>query len=214
MSINFLRNYFAKRKTEDFTPATSSIAEQDRLESRDAITKFLFIEHPPEPVDLCFVLGCPTPTNMDPAIELHAQGNTPKIMISGHGPSPQPVSEAVIFRDYAIERGVPESAFLLETAATNTLENFTLSVPIVEQHLGWDRIQTVALVTKPFHARRALMTARKHWPAHVRFILQPSHHPDDPPADTWWQTESGRAFVLRELVAIGTYAQKGDIGDI
>lgn len=181
-------------------------------ESRDAITRFLFVEHPPQPVDLCFVLGCPTPTNMDPAINLHARGWAPLIMISGHGPSQQAEPEAVKFCNYGMARGVPKAAMILETEATNTMENFTFSAPIIAREIGWDRIRNVAIVCKPFHARRALMTARQHWPAHLRYIVQPSQRPDDPPASTWWQTESGRAFVLRELVAIGTYAQKGDIG--
>jgi hypothetical protein len=41
------------------------------LESRSAITSFLFLNDPPAPVDFCFVLGCPTATNMDPAIALY-----------------------------------------------------------------------------------------------------------------------------------------------
>lgn len=183
------------------------------LESRAAITQFLFVEDPPEPVDLCFVLGCPTPTNMDTAIALHARGLAPVIMISGHGPAPQPVSEAIQFRDYALARGVPGAAIMLETESTNTRENFAFSAPIIDKQIGWDRIRSVALVTKPYHARRALMTARHHWPAHLRLVMQPSQRPDDLPATTWWQTEGGRAHVMRELIAIGTYAQQGDIGD-
>lgn len=182
------------------------------LESRSAITQFLFVEDPPEPVDLCFVLGCPTPTNMDKAIELYARGLAPVIMISGHGPAPQSVPEAVQFRDYALARGVPEAAILLETESTNTRENFVLSGPIIEAQIGWNRIRRVALVSKPYHARRALMTARCHWPAHLRLVMQPSQRHDDLPAETWWQTEAGRAHVMRELIAIGTYAQQGDIG--
>ncbi len=184
----------------------------DCLESRAAITQFLFVEDPPEPVDLCFVLGCPTPTNMDAAIALHARGLAPLIMISGHGPAPQPVPEAVLFRDYAIARGVPEAAIMLETESTNTRENFAFSAAIIERQIGWADIRSVALVTKPYHARRAIMTARRYWPSHLRLVMRPSQQADDVPADTWWQTESGRAYVMRELIAIGTYAQKGDIG--
>lgn len=190
-----------------------SAEDSPSIESRDAITRFLFVEDAPEAVDLCFVLGCPTPTNMDPAIALHKRGFTPLIMAAGHGPAPQAVPEAVQFREYAVKRGVPEDAIMVETSSTNTRENFTLSAPIIEKKIGWDRIRSVALVTKPFHTRRALMTARHHWPAHLRYIMQPTQEPTDFPAATWWQTDIGRAFVMRELVAIGTYAQQGDIGD-
>jgi hypothetical protein len=184
----------------------------DFFESRDAITAFLFVNDPPAPVDLCFVLGCPTPTNMDPAIALYHRGFTRRILISGHGPSAQAIPEAEQFKTYAIARGVPENAMLLETAATNTRENFTLSSPIIAGRYGWQNIQSVAIVCKPFHARRAIMTARAHWPAHVKLQSRPSEAPDDPPATTWWQTEAGRNYVLRELQAIGTYALQGDLG--
>lgn len=196
-----------------FARTVPHATDPDSPVSRAAITQFLFVEDPPQPVDLCFVLGCPTPTNMDPAIALHARGFAPLVMVSGHGPTPQTTPEAIHFRDYAVTRGVPETAILLETESTNTRENFAFSAPLIEARIGWSRIRRVAVVTKPYHARRALMTARRHWPAHVQLVMQPSRHPDDPPAATWWQTESGRSFVLRELVAIGTYAQRGDIGD-
>lgn len=184
----------------------------DPIASRDAITRFLFVEDEAAPVDLCFVLGCPTPSNMDPAIALHAGGLAPLILISGHGPAPQPVPESVLFRDYAMARGVPEAAMLLETEATNTKENFTLSAPLIAGRLGWERIRRVALVAKPYHMRRAIMTARRHWPAHLALIAQPSREADDFLASNWWQTPVGREFVLRELRAIGTYGLQDDIG--
>lgn len=211
--IRRLRARLTRSGSMDTKRGASSQPDPGVPESRGAITQFLFIQHPPEPVDLCFVLGCPTPTNMDPAIALQACGWAPAIMISGHGPAPQAVPEAIRFRDYALARGVPEAAIMVETEATNTRENFTFSAPIIEREIGWEHIRSVALVSKPYHARRALMTARRHWPEHLRFIMQPSQQPDDPPAETWWQTEGGRTHVLRELIAIGTYAQKGDIGD-
>ncbi|MBS7812216.1 YdcF family protein [Roseococcus pinisoli] len=205
-----LRAYLPRTKPAE--AGQSAPSDPNLLASREAITRFLFVEDLPEPVDLCFVLGCPTPTNMDPAIALHARGFAPVIMVCGHGPAPQPVPEAVLFRDYAVARGVPESAILLETESTNTRENFVFSASIIEQRIGWDRIRRVAIVSKPYHARRALMTARRHWPAHLRLVMQPSQEPDDFLATTWWETEGGQAYVLRELSAIGTYAQKGDIG--
>jgi hypothetical protein len=192
--------------------AAASGADESFLESRAAITQFLFLQDPPAPVDLCFVLGCPTPTNMQPAVDLFRDGLTPWIVVSGHGPTPQSVPESETFRDYAVERGVPADVIILESAATNTLENFTFSHPIIEQRFGWAGIRRVAIVAKPYHMRRAVMTARQQWPAHLRLLARPSYHPDDPPAETWWQTTSGRRFVLAELRAIGTYALEGHIG--
>jgi hypothetical protein len=182
------------------------------LESRDAITRFLFLEDEPQQVDLCLVLGSPSISSVVPAIDLFKRGFTPRILISGHGPSPDSAPEWRLYRDYAIGQGVPAAAILVEEKATNTLENFTLSARVIEAEIGWSRVNSVAIAAKPFHMRRALMTARANWPAHVRFVMRPSNAPDDPPAATWWQTESGRGYVLSELRAIGTYALAGHIG--
>lgn len=182
------------------------------LDSRDAITRFLFVADPPAPVDLCFVLGCPTPTNMDPAVALYTRGFAPVIMISGHGPVPGPVAESERFRDYGLARGIPPEAMVLERRATNTKENFVFSAPIIAERFGWARIRRVALVAKPYHMRRAIMTARRHWPAHLHFVAQPSLEADDVQPETWWQTPVGRDYVLRELRAIGAYALQDDLG--
>jgi hypothetical protein len=182
------------------------------FETREAITRFLFLKDEPAPADLCFVLGSPTPSSMVPAVDLYRRGLTPKILISGHGPAPANEPECDLYKAYAMERGVPEQAILLERKASNTLENFVFSKAVIEQQIGWHTLKCVAIAAKPFHMRRALMTARRHWPAHLRYLMLPSNAPDDPPADTWWQTEHGRRFVFSELRAIAAYALEGHIG--
>jgi uncharacterized SAM-binding protein YcdF (DUF218 family) len=97
---------------------------------------------------------------MDPAIELYEKHFTPKILISGFGRCHTELPEYELFRRYARDKGIPESALLVEPKATNTLENFTFSREIIEAEFGWENLRRVALVTKPFHMRRAVMTAR------------------------------------------------------
>ena len=180
--------------------------------SREAMTRFLFVRDEPAPVDLCLVLGSPTLSSMDPAIDLYHRGYAPTLLISGLGPTPGQVPESEVYREYAVSRGVPSEAILTEDRATNTRENFSFSAAIIEERFGWDAVRTVAVCGKPFHMRRALMTARRQWPGHVRLLMLPSSAPDDPPADTWWRTEAGRQFVLAELRAIAVYGLSGDIG--
>jgi uncharacterized SAM-binding protein YcdF (DUF218 family) len=209
------------------------------FECRDALTKFLFVRNEPSPVDLCFVLGCPAVSNMQPAVDLYSRGLTKRILISGYGPlpaqdkryalarrvrgltkkilgsgyrMPRQEPECELFKRYALARGVPKAAIFLERRATNTLENFVFSCPIIEAEFGWHNIARVAIATQPFHMRRVLMTARMHWPSHLSFIMLPSDGPGDITSDSWWKTEAARRHVLAELRAIGTYGLKGDIG--
>jgi uncharacterized SAM-binding protein YcdF (DUF218 family) len=187
----------------------------DVLASRAAITEFLFVSDRPAAVDFAFVLGSPTLSSIEPAIDLYARGLAPRIVISGHGPrtatEPPERPEAEIYKAYAIERGVRAEDIIIETTATNTLENFQFTLPVIERQIGWDTIHAVSISGKPFHMRRALMTARAQWPKHLKLLMLPSNHPDDPPAATWWQTDAGRNFVLAELRAIGTYGSQGDL---
>ena len=191
-------------------------ANNNLMGSLDAITKFLFIKDAPAKVDFAFVLGSPTLSSVEPAIELYLSHKTSWIVISGHGPVLQDnmLTEAELYRNYAIARGVPESQILIETRATNTRENFVFAGVSIEAQFGWKNVHRVSISGKPFHMRRALMTARAHWPRHLALIMLPSEHRDDSPAETWWQTEGGCRFVMRELQAIGTYALTGDIAII
>ena len=182
------------------------------FETREALTRFLFLKDEPAVVDLCFVLGSPTALSMQPAVELYRNGLAPRILISGRGPRPDQEPECEIYKTFALEKGVPEAAILLERQASNTLENFAFSRPIIEKEIGWENVKAVAIVGKPFHMRRALMTAREQWPAHLKFVMQPSTDPIDMPADIWWRSEAGRRYVLTELRAIGTYALQDHIG--
>ena len=180
------------------------------MDSRQAITEFLFLRDEPGKVDLCFVLGSRYPETMDNAIKLWKQGLTARILISGHGPEEDQAKEADIFATYALSAGVPEEALIIEREARNTRDNFVFSKPLVSD---WDTVQTVAIVGKPYHMRRALMTARKHWPVHIRYVMLPSNLKQDLKATDWWQSEWGRFRIMDELRRIGGYAISGDLGD-
>lgn len=186
------------------------------MDSRDAITRFLYIADKPTEVDFAFVLGSPTISSMEPAIDLYKSGKTSWIVISGHGPHLQTgaPTEAEIYKNYAIDKGVPAAQILIETQATNTKENFLFVRDIVEAQFGWKNVSKISISGKPFHMRRAQMTANATWPKHIELVMLPSNHSDDSPSETWWQTESGYQYVMRELQAIGTYALTGDISII
>jgi uncharacterized SAM-binding protein YcdF (DUF218 family) len=188
--------------------------EDTFYQSRDAITSFLFIEDPPERVDFCFVMGSPSITTIFPAIDLYHQGFAPKLVISGRGPGIEAEPEWLAYSNMAIKHAVPPSAIHVEKEARNTLENFVFSSHVIATEIGWNNVTSVAIAAKPFHMRRVQMTARRHWPGHIRLIMRPSYAEDEPSALDWWKTESGRRFVFGELRAIGNYALMDKIGGV
>lgn len=192
--------------------ASGAVPSPDLLASREAITRFLFVRDEPVAVDFCLVLGSATLSSLEPALDLYRRGLTSCLLISGHGPAPDQTPEWRIYRDHAVAQGVPPGAILIEPHATNTKENFALSYPIVADHFGWGAVRKVAIAGKPYHMRRALMTARRQWPDPVDLVMLPCDDPDDPSAEDWWLTESGHHWVFREIAAIAKYALAGDIG--
>lgn len=187
--------------------------ENSRLKTRDAITRFLFLRDDPGPVDLCLVLGNLTVTSMDPAIDLYHQGLTPALVISGRGPDDPREPEYRLFAEYARQKGVPAEVLHLEKEARNTRENFQNSAVLIERQFGWRQIRSAAIVGKPYHMRRALMTARRWWPEHVDLSMLPSRCETDLQPHNWWETTRGHTRVMAEIERIGRYAIKGDLRD-
>ncbi len=179
--------------------------------TQQAISDFLFLRDEPAPVDLCVVLGSRYAETMDGAIDLWHRGWTPRILITGHGPKEDQEKEADLFREYALQNNVPEKIILMEREARHTRDNFERSAPIIESEMGWESVRTVAIIGKPYHMRRALMTARRFWPEHIRFLMLPSNLPQDMKADNWWESDWGRTRIMDELRRIGEYGVKGDL---
>jgi hypothetical protein len=143
---------------------------------------------------------------MDPAIALYRNGLTERIVITGRGPEGSAEPEWQIYKNYALAQDVPESVILIEPNATNTRENLLFSAALIDREIGLSRLSTVAVIAKPVHSRRALMTARRVFPAQIRLTVLSPSDPDDVQAASWWQTQRGRQRVFQELKRIGEYA--------
>lgn len=100
------------------------------------------------------------------AAELYLAGVVPRLLFTGsNSPTTRvsmPRGEAVHYREYAVELGVPESVVLVEPKATNTGENITFARALLAAE-GVE-VTSVVLVSKPYEERRAYATARKLWP--------------------------------------------------
>jgi uncharacterized SAM-binding protein YcdF (DUF218 family) len=100
------------------------------------------------------------------AVELFRGGLFPRLVFTGGNPPASadslPRGEAVHYGEYAVAHGVPPEALLLETRATNTLENVAFSRDLLATH-GL-RPRSVLVMSRPYQRRRAYATCRKVWP--------------------------------------------------
>lgn len=105
--------------------------------------------------------GRPSPVlraRLDHAIGLFAQGIAPRVVLTGGVADGDTASEAAVSRLYVLAAGVPDSAILLENEGRTTGQ----SLLRVARLLDARRLETVVLVSDPFHVRRAGRIARRH----------------------------------------------------
>jgi uncharacterized SAM-binding protein YcdF (DUF218 family) len=100
------------------------------------------------------------------AVDLFHKGMFPHLVFTGAN-SPTtvdefPNGEAVHYREYAIENGVPAESVMVETHATNTAENIRFARAVLAEHDV--RPRSVILMSRPYQQRRAFATCRKVWP--------------------------------------------------
>lgn len=104
--------------------------------------------------------GKPSPVlkaRVDHAVQLWRQGLAPIVVMTGGRGEGDTTSEAAVERRYAISKGVPPSAILVEGASRSTSE----TLRNVASMLTADR-REVILVSDPFHMFRLALLARRY----------------------------------------------------
>lgn len=165
---------------------------------------------PTAPVDFILALGSHDPRVAEEAAHAWLANLAPWLITSGGsgkvttGLWSKP--EALVFRDIAVERGVDPDRILVETQATNTGENITLSREVMLAH-GVPTNSGI-MVTKPYMKRRALATAQKQWPEVDWFVSAPDTTMDDYPTNDV-PLERMLNLMVGDLQRMDVYAEKG-----
>lgn len=106
-------------------------------------------------------VGRPSPVlraRVDHAVALWKRGLAPTLILTGGTGAGDTVSEAAVARKYAMSKGVPDRAIVLEINGRTTSESVRAVARIME-----DREQhSVILVSDPFHMLRLSILARRH----------------------------------------------------
>jgi uncharacterized SAM-binding protein YcdF (DUF218 family) len=106
-------------------------------------------------------VGRPSPVlraRLDHAIALWRRNLAPTMIVTGGTGTGDTTSEAAVSQRYAIQRGVPRSAILMETEGRTTSE----SMEGVAALMGPRNRRDVLLVSDPFHMLRLTILARRH----------------------------------------------------
>ncbi|RFU39757.1 YdcF family protein [Actinomadura logoneensis] len=98
--------------------------------------------------------------------ELYHRGMFPLVVFTGaNAPTTVerfPRGEAVHYREYAIELGVPDEVILVEPEARNTGQNIKFTRKLLAD-VG-AKARSAVLISRPYQQRRIYATAKKLWP--------------------------------------------------
>ncbi|XP_050395391.1 uncharacterized protein SCO4629 [Patella vulgata] len=147
---------FREKKTRDSTII---------MQAAQTIWNYMQLGHELHKSDVILVLGNNDLRTAEYAADLFNKGLADWLLFSGKEGSltkgKWKSTEAEIFRDVAINRGVPDEKIILETRATNTGENIRYSYNKLHS-LGINPTRII-LVQTPYMERRSYATFKKQW---------------------------------------------------
>lgn len=176
------------------------------------ITSYLDATTPlPPKVDLIFIPGTRLRVPADMAAELYAGGLAPYIVVTG-GENRAGVPEARTHFAILTNAGVSAEQVIVEDRSTNTLENVTFALPLIEAKMPLASLTTILVICKWMHSRRVLMTLKRHFPRGIRYYAH-TYEPEGITRNNWHRHPQG-AKVLKNWERIPQYLEWRHIEEI
>lgn len=141
------------------------------------IWDYMLMHHELKKSDVIFVLGNRDTRVADRAAELYLQGLAPVILFAGSGSIHNHKvgreafvgsTEAEVFANIAVSKGVPKEAIIIENESQNTGQNYEFAIKkLAERGINPQRM---ILVQKPYMERRTYATG-KIWLPNVELLV-------------------------------------------
>lgn len=179
------------------------------------ITAYLDATTPlPLHVDLAFVFGTRLLTPAQIALDLYRQQRASYLVLTGGNNRHTGQNEANAYYSLLTRMGIPPDKIILENCSTNTFENVTFALPLIEQTLPLASVNSVLAICKWMHSRRALMTLKRHFPTGIRYYAY-TYEPEGITHENWHLDPSNEtANVLKNWERIPQYLEWGHITEI
>jgi len=142
------------------------------------------------------ISGGETEERVQEGVRLFQDEWAPLIIVSGAARD-EGVSNAIMMKQMAVNLGVAVSNIIVEEEAQTTLENAKYVADIVKSK----NIDSIILVTSPYHQRRAYLNFRYFLGSDFKII---NHSAEDSAwrKNGWWNSSWGRHLTLIELQKI------------
>jgi uncharacterized SAM-binding protein YcdF (DUF218 family) len=168
----------------------------------DEPARFRIARDPPRVTDAVLVLaGDPDYERTRTAVGLVRAGEARLLILTGGEPGPGDSAESL--RQVALDLGVPPEVIRMEQVSRSTHESMLAVRPILQE----EGVRTLAVVTSPYHQRRAAWTARRALPG-IEIVSRPADPSFWRPAG-WWKTRFSRRIVVGEYAKLAYYMLRG-----
>ncbi len=166
----------------------------------DAVYDYLSEEDEPEPANIIMVFGAKTPARISKAVELYKSGLAPIICISGGHPfygTDKATTEAEIYKQYATQNGVPETAIIIEDKSITIPDNVWRTLSLLEAKN--EMPTSIILVNSPYVQRRGWAQFRKYTSDSTKFFRVNSATIDTYSKTGWFTNADGIKVVFNEF---------------
>ncbi len=168
------------------------------------------LHHTLEQSDCILVLGNIDTRTAERGADIYLQGYAPIIIFSGGlGKLTKDMwaeTEAELFANIALDRGVPREAIFIENKSTNTGENIQFTQQLLqEKNLNLD---SFIVVQKPYMERRSYATFKKQWPDKKLLVTSPLLSFEEYPTSDI-SVEKLINMMVGDLQRIKFYPEKG-----
>jgi uncharacterized SAM-binding protein YcdF (DUF218 family) len=168
----------------------------------DEPARWLVLRDAPRAADAALVMaGDPNYERTRTGARLVLAGEARLLILTGGEPGPG--DSATSLRDVALSLGVPPESIRIEQVSRSTHESLLAVRPILE----YEGIRRVAVVTSPYHQRRAVWAARRTLRG-VEVVSRPADPAGWEPSG-WWKTRWDRRIVIGEYLKLGYYILRG-----
>ncbi|MDE6504253.1 MAG: YdcF family protein [Clostridia bacterium] len=146
------------------------------------------------------------------AASFYKKGGTQTIIASGAAVADKSVKECSVLKKELLERGVPQNAIIEEPRAYDTIQNMTCALTEICKRTDIMKVESLTIITEPFHMRRALCLANILLPEFIKIYGYTQGVAFQ--REQWKTDERLNNCVKNEISILKQLAEKGRIEDL
>lgn len=179
------------------------------------ITSYLDATTPlPEKADLIFIPGTRLATPALLAADMFNRGIAPYVVLTGGVNRYTSENEADAHHAILVSEGVPSDRIIVENRSTNTLENVTFALPLIQAKMDFTSVKSILVIAKWMHSRRALMTLKRHLQRPMRYYAY-TYEPEGITRGNWHSNPRAEsANVMKNWNNIPQYLEWGHLEEV